>query len=324
MSTYKDITKEECAARIEEIKDPLIMIHVRPDGDCVGTACALAEVFRQLGEDAAIASADKIPDRLRFIIERTGARLTDDFTGRTALTVDVASEGQLGALRERAPQPTLMIDHHMLGGRFADRYIISDCSSAAEVLYTVIGVLIDKGRIRMTETLAYALYTAMSSDTGCFCYSNASPSTYRAAAELMECGIDYADINHRLFNSKSKEQIIAEGLVASGMKCAFGGKVAYATVTKELMMSSGIAAEHFETAIDIVRSLTGVHVSFIVKETAEGSFKVSLRSVGENVAEIAAKHGGGGHERAAGCTPCANSADEAAALILEELRSLFV
>ncbi len=323
MSNYKDLSAEECASRIENITSPLILIHVRPDGDCIGSACALAEIFRQLGEDARIACADKIPERLEFILEKTGFKLTDDYSNRASVSIDVASENQLGALLETAPKPVLMIDHHMRGSLFADRYIIPDMSSAAEVLYQVFCVLEKMGKVKMTEALAYALYTAISSDTGCFCYSNAAPNTYRLAAELIEFGIDAADINHRLFNSKSREQIRAEGIVASGIRTAFDGHVAYSLIALSDMKEAGLTQEHFETAIDIVRAVRGALVAFIVRELPDGKFKVSLRSVGADVASIAARHNGGGHIRAAGCTPDAASAEETAGIILHELEPYF-
>jgi phosphoesterase RecJ-like protein len=87
-----------------------------------------------------------------------------------------------------------MIDHHAVGEPFADGYIIPEASSAAEALYDVALVLESMGKIKINEALAYALYTAISSDTGCFAYSNAKPKTHRVAARLMELNIDTADI----------------------------------------------------------------------------------------------------------------------------------
>ena len=160
---------------------------------------------------------------------------------------------------------------------------------------------------------------AISSDTGCFCYSNTSPKTHMRAAELIGTGIDFADINHRLFCSKNIGQIKAEGFVGANIKTAEGGKIGYASITHEDMKSLSLTAEDFETAIDIVRSLAGCEIAVTAKEAESGKYKISLRSTGANVAKVAKIFGGGGHVRAAGCTVPAQSADEALEKIIKEL-----
>ena len=321
-SNYARLTAAECAERLLEIKKPLILIHVKPDGDAVGSAAALCEIFRQLGECSPILSQDKIPARLNFILEATDTKVASSTDGYTAVSIDVASPSQLGALLESAPTPVLMIDHHAVGEQFADGYVAPDASSAAEALYDIALVLESMGKIKINKTLAYALYTAISSDTGCFAFSNASSKTHICAARLIELGIDAADINNRLFYSKSKEQITAEGFIASKIQTAMDGKVAYATLSTKERESLGISAEHFETAIDVVRSLCGTEIAFVAKEEKEGRIKVSLRSTGYDVASIAKSFGGGGHTRAAGCTVNAKDTEEAAELILRKIDNI--
>lgn len=323
MSNFKNLEAAECADALFKIKNPLILIHVRPDGDCIGSAAALSLIFSELGKKAEIASSDKIPDRLKFILEKTGACITENYNGKTAISVDVASPAQLGDLAEIAPAPVLMIDHHAVGVRYADGYVKPDSSSTGEVLYDIAEELIKQGKIKMTKPLAYALYTAISSDTGCFCYSNATPDTYRKAARLMESGIDYPDINHRLFNSKSERQIKAEGFIASILKTAKDGKIAYAALKNSDKESLALCDDDFETAIDVVRSVLGAKTALFVRETDNGKIKASLRSTDNDVAGVAAKFGGGGHVRAAGCSPNAKCAEEATKMILDELYKLY-
>ena len=313
---YAILSAKECALRILDIKKPLVLIHVRPDGDAVGSAAALSEIFRQLGEDPSILSADKIPSRLEFILEKTGACIAENTEGCTAVSIDVASPAQLGALDGSVPKPMLMIDHHAVGEQFADGYIAPEASSAAEALYEVAVELESMGKIKINKILAYALYAAISSDTGCFAYSNAKSKTHLVAARLMELGIDTADINQKLFYSKSKEQISAEGFVSSKIETAHDGKTAYAIITKADRCALGLSSEYFETAIDVVRSLSGVEIAFVVKENDEGKFKISLRSCGADVASVAKQFGGGGHIRAAGCSVVANDSNDAARQII--------
>ena len=320
MTTYKRLTVKECADALCKAENVAVMIHVRPDGDAVGSAAALCNILKQLGKDAKILSSDKIPDRLQFILDYTETELTDNADGRTAIAIDVASPAQLGTLWDGERAPVLMIDHHAVGEQFANGYIIPEASSAAEVLFDVALTLQDEGKIKLTKKLSYALYCAMSSDTGCFSYSNTGPKTHRYAAMLLEGGVDAADINHRLFNSKTKEQITAEGFVASRLESASGGKISYATVTIADRERLGLLEEHFDTAIDVVRSRQGTKIAFVIKEIDKGKFKVSLRSTELDVASVAAKFGGGGHLRAAGCTVFADTADEVKTIILPLLK----
>jgi len=319
---YRKLGARDAALRILEIKNPVIFIHVRPDGDAVGSAAALSLIFRQLGYSAPIKSADKIPARLSFILENTDTRVADTLEGYTPVSIDTASISQLGALYDENNLPRFMIDHHAVGEQYADGYIAPEASSAAEALFDIALELSDMKKIEMTKPLAYALYTAMSSDTGCFAYSNATPKTHRYAAVLIEHGIDSADINQRLFHSKTKEQIKAEGYISSKLRVALDGRISYATLSYKEQKSLSLDAEHFDTAIDVARSVWGAEIAFVIKETEPGKYKVSLRSTGADVSKIAAKFGGGGHVRAAGCSPEAKSIKEACEIIISEASSI--
>lgn len=320
MQEFKRLSKEECADRLLSLCDPLIICHVRPDGDTVATAKALSVVFKLLGKSPRIACADRLPKRLAFILR--GEDFTSETSGGDAVTVDVASPSQMGALYEARPDVSLAIDHHAVNTPFADNYTDPEVSSAAEALAAVVDVLIERGLIAMTPELAEALYTAISSDTGCFCYSNAKAGTHMLAARLIAAGIDTASVNHRLFHTKGEGQIRAEGFVGANLRTALDGRVAYATVTESDILSLGVEREDLETAIDVVRSLEGSVIAFTVKETAKSSYKISLRSTAHDVSAIAKSFGGGGHILAAGCTVSADTPEGAAELILEKIKEI--
>lgn len=321
MSEQIKLTAKEAAEIILDATSPVIVMHQRPDGDTVGTAVALCRAFAQLGKDAVITCADGIPKRLEFI----GARLThvENFNDKTVITVDIASPKQAGDLYPFLGEVALMIDHHEIGEPYAKNYIRPEASSAAEVLFDVLDELIKSGKLALTKEIAEPLYTAISSDTGSFKYSSASAATFRLAARLLECGVDHPDIAHRLFSQKSLEQIRAEGFIAERILTAADGRLAYATHTKAERASLGCSEEHFETAIDVVRELLGAEIALVVRETDKGEFKASLRSTGADVASVAKKFGGGGHVRAAGCSPEAESLDGATALLVDEILKLF-
>ena len=146
MTDYKHLTKEECADLLLSAKSPTVLMHVRPDGDTVGTAIALVRVFEALGKKAAFLCKDKIPERLEFILgkaEQNGAPTGD------IITVDVASPSQAGGLLEKLPAPLFSIDHHAVNTPFAPNYTVEGASSAAEALMDVLEVLEDRGLLKI-------------------------------------------------------------------------------------------------------------------------------------------------------------------------------
>ena len=322
MKEYKALTPKEAAEKLLTYQSPVVIMHARPDGDTVGSAMALIEILGKLGIDAEYASADEISQRLAFLTD--GKKRAESLEGRGLIAIDVASPAQLGSLASYKDKITLTIDHHRVNSPFSDNLTLPDASSAGEALFSVLAELINMKRCELDSDIAYPMYAAISSDTGGFLFSSATSDTYKLAARLIETGIDFADINHRLFHSKSKEQIKAEGFIASKLMTSADGKIAYATLSKEDRANLGLSSEHFETAIDVVRSLLHSEVAVFVRENDDGSVKASMRSTGLNVAEIAAEFGGGGHIRAAGCTLAVKSASEGAAILIDRIEKSLI
>ena len=324
MSGYRQLSAGECVKMLLEVERPLVVMHVRPDGDTVGSGIALVRILKALGKEAPLLSSDKIPDRLGFIVgDERMLGDEEDPSEYNAIAIDVASPAQLGDIKDKI-KPYLMIDHHEVGIPFSDSYIIPGASSAAEVLMTLAEELVRMGRIKLDPDIASAIYTAMCSDTGGFVFSNTSPATMRRAADLMEIGVDHAAINHALFHSKTKDQIAAEGFAAANVRTALDGRVAYVLISHADKESLDISWEHFETAIDVARSVRGAEIAFVIKELDCGILKASIRSTGADVASIAASFGGGGHRRAAGCTIAAKDLNEAEELILSRIKEFEV
>ncbi len=307
------IDLDECIDRLTALGDRVaVLTHTKPDGDAVGSSCALCLVLRALGKDAVVVIDDEISERLAFLSD--GIEVLHDTGGRECVSIDVAAASQLGRLGSE--NISLMIDHHALSTPFAPCYTVRDASSAGEVLLGIIDGLSARGKSLLTADIAARLYAAMSSDTGGFIYSNAGAKTHREAARLIEYGIDFADINHRLFNSKSTEEIRADGVVASCIQTALGGRVAYALLPKEKRESLGLPLVCFDAVVDVVRALRGAEIAMFVRETDDGRIRASLRSTGPNVAEVAAEYNGGGHIRAAGCSPAYETVEEAARALI--------
>lgn len=276
-----------------------IIPHKSPDGDALASAEALKHIFTRLGKKSAIVCSDPVSRRLRFI---TGGKenLEADFTPDYTVCVDVAAPDLIGGKVSGMinGKVNYCIDHHISNTAYAEKTIVMPhASSAGEVLYSLIR---DAG-ISLDEFLARMLYTAISFDTGCFKYSNAGAETHLAAAELLGFGFDAAAINADLFDYAPIEQLRLEANAVNKIRMLADGKIAILTVTKEMIAESGLDERDAEGLSSLTRRVAGTAASATLKQTDEG-MKVSLRS-NENfdVSAVAARFGGGGHLRAAGC-----------------------
>ena len=307
---------------------PILLMHTRADGDTVGSCAALAAIFRAMGRAPLCVSPDPIPRRLAFLCDDPGFAPVPDYPdGATVIAVDVASPQQLGDLQAvfmGKLAPAFMIDHHDRGVAFAPRYLRADAAAVGEIIYDLALELKKRGAIREIPLAAVnAIFASISSDSGCFRYSNTTPETHRIAADLIALGADAAEINRRLFDVKSAEVLRAEGYTASHINRSKDGKIAWAVVSNAVRDGLGLLDEHFESAIDVVRTLEGVEIAMCVKENRDGKFKVSFRSTGLDVASVAETLGGGGHVRAAGCSLTAGSAEEAASIAVAAVEKAF-
>lgn len=330
LNQFKALSFDELCERICQKKTTLIVYHRRPDADAIGSAFALRALLNEMGIFAICACVDEIPDRLRFLCDDVqGSALYDeDLLGghERVISVDSASPEQLGDIFEKLRRDIdIMIDHHAEGILYADNYIRPTAAATAEIIFDIAKWLFKNGRIaNISDKVATCLYAAISSDTGCFKYSNVTPDTHRYAAELVEFGIDTADINHRLFECKTLKQIKAEAEAARWISVCNGGRIAYVTFPYSSKFSLNISDEHLETIIDIPRALSGVEVAFAIRQPDNKDiFRVSMRSNSDfDVSAICAKFGGGGHKKAAGCTIEAGSIEDVGKMLVKSIMEL--
>ncbi len=313
--SFEALSLEASADMLEGAENVLILFHINPDGDSVGSAFALRYALTFLGKRAWCVCASEVPERLWFAMkdqqESVGVGdIPNDFSPDLTVSVDTASPSQLGALYEIYKNKVgLMIDHHAKGTVYANNYIEAGASSCGEVLCRVLDMLFDRAGVRMPLRVCELIYTALSADTGCFRYNNTSPSAHSLAARLVGEGVDTADINHKLFGMKSLKQMQVEHAGFERMNFYAGGRIAVIAFPYDLKNQYGATDENLETLIDVARCVKGVEVAAVIKQpTEENRFRVSMRSSCDfDVSEICAHYGGGGHERAAGCTLSSDS-----------------
>jgi phosphoesterase RecJ-like protein len=291
---------KQTAQWLAEHDNFLILTHRRPDGDTIGCASALADGLRQAGKNAYILPNPDITDKYRPFADPYWCGR--GYEPETVVTVDIASFGlfpSTGAKYENSVE--LCIDHHPSNTHYAKNECIDGtCAACGEIVYEILMAL-NGG---LSKQAADALYAAISSDSGCFAFANTTANTLKTAAQLVQAGADNRELNRVLFRTKSKGRIKIEGMIMSGIRFFYSGKVAIITITRQMMAEAGVTENDMDDIAAIPGSVEGVLVGITVKEfvNADGC-KVSVRTGPQvNANELCAKFGGGGHAMASGCS----------------------
>ena len=307
------MTLNDCVSYLKEHDGYLLVTHIRPDGDTLGSAAALCHILRKQGKTAYVYNN---PETTKKYGLWTAPYLAPEgFVPSCVVGVDLASERLFPQGFDEKTVFDLCIDHHPTNTGFARRlFCLSDKASCGELI-----LMIAKELNALDKTAADLLYIAVSTDCGCFVYANTTAETHRAAAELMEAGADYRPLNVTLFRQFSFSRLMLEGLIYSGMKSYADGKVNVATVTLDMMERSGATEDDCDDLASLAGRVEGGYVSVTIRQLGEKESKISLRS-GEafDSSAICALHGGGGHRMASGCT-IYETPDTAREIIVKEI-----
>lgn len=307
----KRINEAEAAEILKSKDNILILTHRSPDGDTLGCAFALRRVLSGMGKTVMVDCSDDIPKKYSYMWGESeknyNPQKSMDFSPDFVLAVDVADSKLLGArLTEKYPEIPLCIDHHISNTGYADMLCLKDSAAACEIVYDVIKCL----GVKPDACTADCLYTGISTDTGCFRYSNVTPETHVKAAELISLGARFDEINRVMFETKTRTYLRLEELVLNSIEMYFGGKCAVITITKDMFKQSGSNETECDGIASLPRKIEGVKVGVTLRERVDGTFKVSLRTYAPvDASAICAKMGGGGHARAAGCDFSADYAE---------------
>ena len=303
---------------LQGVKTAAILGHIRPDGDCIGSCLALYNYIETYYPEiqAKVYLQDFMPEFLMLKnADKIEHGVDEDLVYDVCFSLDSADKERHGEFVKYfdAAKKTVGIDHHISNQGFADEHLIlSDASATAEMMYELIG------KEQLTKEIAECIYLGMAHDTGVFQYSNASPKTFRAVADLLETGIDASRIVDETFYQKSyvQNQILGKTLQESVLH--LDGKVISGVVTRKDMEHYGVTPKALDGIVSQLRYTRGVEVAVFLYELENESYKVSMRSNGKvNVSAIAGELGGGGHVKAAGCEDLGGSHE-----VLEKLLAL--
>ncbi|MBR5094785.1 MAG: DHH family phosphoesterase [Oscillospiraceae bacterium] len=287
---------DECARLLEQQDKFLLLTHRDPDGDTVGSAAALCSALRRCGKTAFLSPNEQMTKKLAPYAEPLYA--PEGYDPGFVVAVDVATEKMIGR-GSRAESVDLCIDHHPSNSGYA-RYGLVDpsCAACGQIVLALIRTLC--GSVSREE--ADLLYIALSTDCGCFQYSNTDAAALRAAAEILEAGADNKALNQIFFRRVSRARIRLEGSIYANMSFHREGKVAVALITEEMIRDAGATKDDLDDLAGLAGRAEGSVVSITIRELPEGNSRVSVRSGPSfDSCALCSLFGGGGHKMAAGC-----------------------
>jgi phosphoesterase RecJ-like protein len=289
------MTIKEIASILKEKDNFEILTHNYPDGDCLGCGYGLCLGLQQLGKNARVVTTN-LPKNFEFL---TKGVKTQDFEAQYIISTDVADEQLLGCNQEKYQgKIDMCIDHHKSNCVDAPvKFVDSTAAAACEIIYRLLPEL----GVEITKEIANCLYTGISTDTGCFRFTNTTATTMRIAGDLLELGCDSDYINKVMFETKSKKRVEIERQIYDTMIFCADDKCAMIYTTLEMAESAG--DDDLEGLASIPRQIEGVKIGITIREKPDGIYKVSVRTTGDvDACNFCKQFGGGGHVAASGCT----------------------
>lgn len=281
----------------------VLISHMNPDGDAIGSSLALARILRSLGKGAVVWNHDEVPKVYRHLVgsERvhTGpvppAGYPETFDALIALECPALDRTGVESAIEDIP--IINIDHHLGNSHYGKvNWVDTAAPSLGEMIYRIARGLM----VELDQETATALYLTLVTDTGGFRFSNSTPAAFEAAAALVTEGARPEQVAQWLYESQpmSAINLLTEMLPTLEVH---DDRIATSIITQEMFEKAGASTADTEGLIDYPRSVAGVEAAALIRQVGDQQFKVSLRSRGSvDVEKIARRNGGGGHRNAAG------------------------
>lgn len=294
---------EEIASQILEADRFLIVTHVNPDGDAVGSSLGLHLSLSEMGKTSFLVFESKPPELFSFLtgIDQilVGADI-NELKPNIIISVDAADQNRIVPRIEKLRPQTILIniDHHPTNPSFGDINLVS---ASANSTSSLIFEIIRAAGHRPSYNASKALFTGLVTDTGCFRFEGVNSSTFRLAAQMCESGIDSYQITQYLFEEHPIQRLALEKHVLNRLEILLGGKLALSVLFNSDFEEAGASLSDGENLVNKLRETRGVEVGVLMTKISDDLTRVSLRSKGNlDVSAIASKFGGGGHRRAAG------------------------
>ena len=291
------LTTKEVADFLRARDNYLILTHKRPDGDTLGCAAALCHMLRGIGKTAWLLKNEEVTDNYAPYVD--GLWAAEEYACDSVVSVDLAALSLFPKNAETfRDKVDLAIDHHPSYENFGKVCCVRpECAACGEILYEV---AVELGQL--TPEVALALYVAVSTDTGCFVYSNVTANTHRVAAGLIDTGIDFRTVNKKHFRTKTKKRLALEGRLLSEMEYFDGGRVVVVQVPQSMIREMQLTENDMDDLAALGGLVEGQDCSVTMKEMENGDWKISVRTGPRvNATRVCETFGGGRHKAASGC-----------------------
>ena len=318
------MTIEQLDISIKNSKNILLVSHINPDGDTLGSMCGMFHLINDnYKKKADMVIVSKLPSVYEFLPAIEGAKFIEDMDLSReydlVINLDVASIDRCEnakILFEKA-KITFNIDHHETNNSYAQYNIVEPYASATgEVLYEIAKKL----EWKISKECAVCLYTAILTDTGGFRFSNTTQKTMAYAGELLSFGVEPSDVFQKCYESQSKDMVLFQSYCVNKAKFCDDDKIAYTVVYKKDLEKFNYNGDDFTDGLtEKLRAIKTTQVAFVVKELNANTSKVSMRSRSKDIAKVCSSFGGGGHKLAAGAVIKAD-VEMSVKMILDELR----
>lgn len=321
---------EKFQKAVDENHRFVITTHVNADGDALGSELALARFLTSRGKRVDILNQEFFPSNFSFLCSDCPVQVFDPSQHASMLEeseiiflIDNSTPARFLRMKEgilKSKAYKICIDHHLESDPIWDLNIIFENACAtAEIIYDLFIQMGEKIDLKLAE----AFYAGIVTDTGNFRFSKTNVKTHRIVSELIEIGVVPQKIYNEIYERNSLEYIKLMGYALSNVTRVIDGKVAYITITREMIDQCQAHSVDTSDIINPVLSIGGVQMAILFKELSKGRSKASLRSKGQvDVNLLASEFGGGGHRNASGIV-LNKSLEELRELLLERIKKLF-
>ena len=300
----KNASFEQIGEVIRNHQSFVLISHVRPDGDAIGSQLALGFALLAAGKIVRMINEDGLPENLAFMAGSQKIELppSTPIDVEVAIALDTATKPRLGEKALHAASKAklwLNIDHHISNPGYGDLNLIDSTSPATgQILYQLITAL----GLPMPDESRDAIYVAVSTDTGSFQYPSTTAITYELGADLINRGLDVGTINSNIYDNYPYRRVELMRALLNTLEITPDGIVANWELRDQTRLDLALMPEDSEGLIDIIRAIRGVQIAVFFEELVDGKIRISMRSKDRryNVCEVALEFGGGGHALAAG------------------------
>lgn len=303
--------------------------HMQPEGDALGAELGLYHHLKTKGKEVKIINNDPTIPIFDFLDPKNEIEVYNEADHKDYLAgadvifiLDVSSWDYMGRLEDpikTSKALKICIDHHVKKGQFADIDVIdTNACATGELVYD----FLKNTNGTFDIPTATAIYTAVMTDTGVFRFPNTTSKSHLIAADLLSVGIDHEKIYESLYENNTWSKLKLLDLCIASIKSEADGKIAWIVVTNEMLQKSNASWNDADALLDIIRTIRGVKVALIFRETESEHVKVHFRSKDNiDVQQLAIHFGGGGHRLASGAN-IVGRVEEIIPRVLEEAKKL--